>query len=158
MLLVNAVKKMMEEMELDPTPLRVAFLKKYECLLCLRGFADVDPRSIQSAIQVLLNFSRKPDSQLRYYRAVNRNLDRLIEKALKKDAYSLRDRTDELWDCPGHVGQVNWHLSVEPDLHSAVEVSSDSDDADDAASTSAVVDSEAAGIHQPSPQHPGHDI
>ena len=96
----------MRDLEIERTPLRVAFIHKYEALLCLRGFSRPDPRSLQSAVQVILNFSRFPTRQEAYYRAVIKNLDKLIEHALKKDAYKLRDLTAESWDCPGHVGQV----------------------------------------------------
>lgn len=106
MLLCDAVTKVMDMMDLSPTPLRMAFLHKFEALLCLRGFSRVDPRSIQSAIEVIVNFSRSPVKQNHYYRAVIRNLDKLIEKAMKKEAYRLENNNEMEWDCPGHVDQV----------------------------------------------------
>jgi hypothetical protein len=106
MLLADFCKKLMRDLDLEPTPLRVAFVTKYEALLCLRSFSRPDSRSLVAATEVLTNFSRNPDKQERYYRAVIKNLDKLIAKANKRDAYRLRDVTDQCWDSPGHVGQV----------------------------------------------------
>ena len=106
MLLVDFCQKMMRDLEIEPTPLRVAFIHKYEALLCLRSFSRPDSRSLVAATEVLINFSRNPDKQERYYRAVIRNLDKLIAKAVKTDACRVRHATDQCWDCPGHVGQV----------------------------------------------------
>ena len=106
MLLADFCKQMMRDLDLEPTPLRLAFVAKYEALLCLRSFSRPDPRSLQAAMQVILNFSRSPPKQERYYRAVIRNLDKLIAKAVKTDACRVRHATDQCWDCPGHVGQV----------------------------------------------------
>lgn len=121
MLLADFCQKMMKDMDIEPTPLRVAFITKFEALLCLRSFSIPDPRSLQAAVQVILNFSRCPTRQEAYYKAVIRNLDRMILKGIKKDAYRMRDVTDECWDCPGHVGQVSARIFA-PLLHARARV------------------------------------
>ena len=132
--LVDKVGKWMDENELEMTVLRAAFLRKYQALLSLRGFKSLDPRSVVSAMEVILNFRRKPSNQDSYLRAVCRNLDKLIVRALGREAFMMRGGQAS-WDCPGHVGQPGWHVSVAPDQ--------DQESSDDAAEV-AVADAAVA--------------
>ncbi len=54
------VTALMQNMDIPVTLCRKQFLRKFQALLTLRGFQFTDQRSIQSALEVILNFRRNP--------------------------------------------------------------------------------------------------
>ena len=61
------VNKCMDVLQIEMTPQRKNFLEKFAALLILRERTSLDLRSLQAAMEVILNFHRHPIKQERYF-------------------------------------------------------------------------------------------
>lgn len=93
----------MTSINMQNTPLRELFLRKYEALLVLRGVSPylLGPR--QAAMEVLLNLGRHPSRQANYLKAMIRTIGRLIIEHIETQPYHIPADQCTLWDLPGHV-------------------------------------------------------
>jgi hypothetical protein len=84
--LIEEITCWMNGLNIPMTSRRKQFLRRFQVLLILRGFVVLDRRSVQSAMEVILNLRRSSlVKQLNYLKAVIKNLDDCIATLLEKD-------------------------------------------------------------------------
>ena len=102
----------MQSIDLELTPIRDLFLKRYEALLRLRGVSRYELGCRQAAMEVLLNLWRHPQRQTSYMVSMIRQLRKLIDEHLALGIPGAGTAHIHNWDVPGHVEGSGLRFSV----------------------------------------------
>jgi hypothetical protein len=102
------LRRWMISINMQLTPLRELFLRRYEALLVLRGVCPYLLGCRQAAMEVLLNLSRHPIRQQNYLRAMIRKIGMMITNTMVN---VMVDQSSD-WDVPGHIIGSGLRFSV----------------------------------------------